>query len=188
LILEKNMRASFIIAMFLGLIQFASAQLYKGDKSKVRFFSDAVLEDIEAVTSKAGAVLNATSGEVAVVIPIKSFEFTKSLMREHFNDNYMESDKFPLATFKGKISEPLPREIKKEQMFNIVGTLNIHGVTQERTILLVLKPGPSGAILASGKFLVKLEDHKVKIPTLVFQNIAEVVEVSFELTLNETAK
>lgn len=157
--------------------------LYKGENGMVRFYSDALLEDIEAITMKATSVLNYNSGEVAVLIPIKSFVFDKSLMQEHFNENYMESDKFPEASFKGKVSGKLSFVPGATKHAKVSGELLIHGVPMHRDISLSLIANQDGTIRAIGKFDVKVADHKVKIPTLVFQNIAEVVEVSFEFTL-----
>jgi polyisoprenoid-binding protein YceI len=157
--------------------------IYKAESGKVRFFSDALLEDIEATTNKTTAALNASTGDVAVLIPIKSFEFAKSLMKEHFNENYLESNKYPDASFKGKIADKFSLTPGANYEVTISGELLIHGVSQHRDIVATLKVNADGSVLVSGKFSVKVADHKVKIPTLVFQNIAEIVEVSFTYTL-----
>lgn len=157
--------------------------IYKAESGKVRFFSDALIEDIEAITNKSTAALNVSTGDVAVLIPIKSFEFDKSLMREHFNENYLESDKYPDASFKGKMSDKYPLTPGANYEGTITGELLIHGISQHRDIVATLKVNADGSVLVSGKFNVKVEDHKIKVPTLVFQNIAEVVEVSFTYTL-----
>ena len=181
---------TLLLILFAVLVTvYAQAQLYKGQSGKVTFFSKAPLENIEAVTGKVGAALNLANGEVAVIISITSFEFDKSLMREHFNDNYMESDKFPTATFQGRIAMNIfPLNVNLEQTVDVAGTLKIHGVSQERTIRVTLKPAGPNQLRAVGKFMVKLEDHKIEIPRLVFQNIAEVVEVSYELPLSASSK
>jgi polyisoprenoid-binding protein YceI len=175
---------SLLVLVCLTIAFNSSGQnIYKAESGKVTFFSDALVEDIEATTHKTTAVMNISSGEIAVLIPIKSFVFDKSLMQEHFNENYMESDEYPNASFKGKIIEKITLNYGETLSVNISGELVIHGVSQHRDIPITLKTNADGTILASGKFNVKVADHKVKIPTLVFKNIAEVVEVSFEYAL-----
>jgi polyisoprenoid-binding protein YceI len=172
-----------LFVCFSGVCNVSGQNIYKTESSKVTFFSDALVEDIEATTHKSTAVMNISSGEIAVLIPIKSFEFDKSLMQDHFNENYMESDKFPNSTFKGKIIEKVVLAPGETLLINISGELVIHGVTQHRDIPVTLKANTNGIISVTGKFNIKVADHNVKVPSLVFKNIAEVVEVSFEYTL-----
>ncbi|HEX5170820.1 MAG TPA: YceI family protein, partial [Cyclobacteriaceae bacterium] len=179
----NTMKKLILIATIALSLNVAGQNLYKGENGKVRFYSDALLEDIEATTKKVTSVLNYTSGEVAVLIPIRSFVFDKSLMQEHFNENYLESDKFPEASFKGRLTEKFSFVPGETRQVNVSGELLIHGVSIHRDIPVSLAANQDGTLSATGKFDVKVADHKVKIPTLVFQNIAEVVEVSFELTL-----
>lgn len=162
--------------------------LYKAESGKARFFSEALMENIEATTSKAIAVLNDSTGDVAVRIPIKSFIFDKSLMREHFNENYMESEKYPDATFKGKIQEKISLTAGESEMVNVAGNLVIHGVSQPRNIQVSLKANADNSVTATGRFNITVADHKIKIPTIVFKNIAEVVEVTYEFILKPTPK
>jgi polyisoprenoid-binding protein YceI len=162
--------------------------LFKGENGKLKFFSDALIEDIGATTNKTISALDISTGNVAVIIPIKSFIFRKSLMQEHFNENYMESDKFSDASFRGKIIDKPILKIGENSLVNISGSLTVHGVSQDRNIQLNLKSNADGSVLATGKFEVKVTDHKIKIPSLMFQNIAEVVEVTFELKLKPVLK
>ena len=173
----------YILLSLLVSYNVSGQTIYKADNGKVKFFSDALFEDIEAVTKKATAALNASTGDVAVLIPIKSFVFKKSLMQEHFNENYLESDKYPEATFKGKIADiNVPKPGEKKQVI-IPGMLTIHGVPQSREITVTLETKTDGSVWVTGNFEVKVADHKVKIPSIVFQNIAELVEVTFEILL-----
>jgi len=140
--------------------------IFMVDSSYVHFFSEATLENIEAENTKAKGLINVTNGKVAFVIPIKSFEFDQELMKEHFNENYLESEKYKSATYKGQINEKV--NLKK------------HGVEQNRTIsgtVTVIK----NQLRVQTKFNVKLVDHDIKIPTIVFQNIAEVIDVTVDL-------
>lgn len=179
------MKLVFISWMFLLLgTQFATAQQkYKCSDGKVKFFSSAPLEDIEAISEKVSAIYNAQNGEVAAIIPIKSFEFENGLMQEHFNENYMESEKYPKASFSGKIYNPGKDFSGKVFQTEAKGKLTIHGVTKERIIPLTLTYQEDGSIKVTAKFMVKVADHKIKIPSIVFQNIAEEVEVTFKLIL-----
>ncbi len=144
---------------------------------KVSFFSSAPLEDIEATNQSAQSVINTNTKEVAVKIPIKAFKFDNSLMQEHFNENYMESEKFPHATFKGKINEEV--DLTKEGIYQVsaTGKMNIHGVERDQTIKGKLQVAGGKAILDSS-FEVLLVDYKIEVPTVVFQKIAEKIKVS----------
>jgi hypothetical protein len=153
-------------------------QKYTLERSKIVFFSDAVIEDIKAENIKASSLLNLSSGDVAFSVPIKDFEFDKSLMKEHFNEKYLESEKFPKAVFQGKLLN-LKTDYVGEQSVSAVGKLTVHGVTREVSL-----PGSielrGNTIIAKSVFMIRLEDYKIKIPQLVWQNIAEQVEVTVE--------
>lgn len=154
------------------------AQVYQSYKSITSFFSEAPVEDIKAENDAGASVLNAGNGEIVFLIPIRAFEFKKSLMQEHFNENYLESDKYPTATFKGKI---LNFDALKEGVQNVQaeGTLNIHGVEKPvKASGTIEKRGEELHLVSS--FSVAVKDHNIEIPRLVIKNIAEVVEVSLE--------
>jgi polyisoprenoid-binding protein YceI len=104
-------------------------------------------------------------------------------MQEHFNEDYMESEKYPIAIFKGKIIEPLAIKIGTVQEIQVSGDLTIHGITQNRTISVTLKYEEAGRINAASKFIVRVADHKIKIPQMVFTNIAEAVDVTMNFNL-----
>lgn len=175
---------SLIFLFYTFLTSLATAQTYySGESGQVKFFSKAPLEDIEAKNNKVKAVINDSTGDVAVLIPIKSFIFKKSLMQEHFNENYMESDKFKDASFRGKLSDKIFLKPSEQKTINVSGQLLIHGVTQQRIITALVTKSADGSLIATGKFNVKIADHHIKVPTLLFENIAEVVEVTFNLIL-----
>jgi polyisoprenoid-binding protein YceI len=179
-----NMKYIVIIIISLaGTFNSLGQDVFKGTSGKARFFSDALLEDIEAETNKVTSAYNSTTGDVAVLIPIKSFSFDKSLMQEHFNENYLESDKFSEATFIGKLSDMQPLTTGEDKIANVTGHLTIHGVTRQRDVQVTLNLKLDGSLSVSGKLKIKIEDHKIEVPTLVFQNIAEEVEVTFDLKL-----
>ncbi len=160
-----------------GLINTSLAQIYTFKNGSVVFFSDAPLEDIKATNSAAQGVMSLEKNEFSFRVPIKSFVFESELMGEHFNENYMESEKYPYGTFKGTIVEKV--DLSKDGSYEVkaTGTLTVHGVEIARTIPVSLAVG-SGKITVSSKFIIKLSDHDIEIPTLVFQKISEEVEVT----------
>jgi len=163
--------------IFLGLLISLSinAQRYKSSESYVRFYSKAPLEDIEAINEKTSSIVDVESKSIVIIVPVKSFSFEKKLMEEHFNENYLESDDYPNAIFKGKIidwdgAEGISKATAK-------GTLEMHGRTQEIEITGDIDY-QKDVLKLSTVFPTKLEDYKIKIPKAVFYNIAEEVEVT----------
>jgi polyisoprenoid-binding protein YceI len=156
----------------------ALCQKHTIEKSTITFFSDAAIEDIKADNKKASGILNASNGEIVFSIPINEFQFEKSLMQEHFNEKYMESDKFPKATFQGKISG-FDANATGPQQARANGKLTIHGITNEVEIPGTIEKKDNTLTLKT-KFMVKLVDYKITIPQLLWQNIAEQVEVTGE--------
>ncbi|MBN8701714.1 MAG: YceI family protein [Bacteroidetes bacterium] len=165
----------------------AKSQIYKSKSCEISFFSSSPLENIEAKNKVAVPIMNTATGDFQVRIPIVSFKFEKPLMEEHFNENYMETDKFPYAIFKGKISETIDYTKDGEHKVTVKGNLEIHGVTKERTIdgTLTIK---GGEITVVSKFNVHIADHNVKVPSLYVKNIAEDVEVKINSTLEPFKK
>lgn len=158
-------------------------------KGEIRFFSSAVLEDIEANSKEALGAIDLEKGTIAVSMLMKSFEFEKSLMQEHFNENYIESDKYPKATFKGTLSNFESLNFKKAGRFEaeVNGEIEIHGVTKPWNATVMFDV-TSTSLSAKTVFMVVLEDFKVKIPRLMFRNIAEEVEVTAQFNFNTGAQ
>ena len=171
------------IAGLLILLLFSNesmAQKYKSVSSSIHFFSDAPMEDIEATNLDGQSAIDLSTGEIVFSIPIKSFEFEKSLMQEHFNENYLESGKYPTATFQGKVTG-FNKDAGGWQKAKAQGSMNIHGVSNELVAdgEIMIEEGTIGI---KSKFPIALEDYKIKIPKVVFYNIAEVVEVTITFT------
>ncbi|HEX8061330.1 MAG TPA: YceI family protein [Cyclobacteriaceae bacterium] len=153
---------------------------YTTEKASVTFFSHAPLEDIKATNVKSSAIYNADNGEIAFSVPMKEFKFKKSLMQQHFNEKYIESDKFPKATFTGKIVG-FKQDATGPQQVKAQGKLTIHGVTKDIDVPGTIEvQGKKLQVLS--KFMVKVADYDITIPQLVFQNIAEEVEVTIDFT------
>ena len=172
--------------MMLSAALYVSAQSYATRTGRVSFFSTTSVENIEAFNNEAAAAIDSKTGNVLFIIPIKSFKFEKALMQEHFNDNYMESDKFPKAEFKGKISDLSTINFAKDGTYktNVTGKITIHGVTRAVTI-----PGTiqikSGKAIVNAVFKVKLADYGIKIASVAKGKIAEQVEVTINSSLDK---
>ncbi len=146
------------------------------------FFSETPVENINADNGKSQVILNASNGDIAVRIPIRDFVFQNKLMQEHFNENYMESDRFPTATFTGKISTN--PDYQKDGTYHVSakGALTIHGVAKDRELTGTLTV-KDGAIRIISDFEVALADHQIEVPKLVFVKIAQVIQVKTDFTL-----
>ena len=157
------------------------AQTYITRNGKVMFFSKAPVENIEAVNNEVTSILDTKKGEFAFIVLIKSFKFRKALMEEHFNENYMESNTYPKANFKGTITNLPGVDFNKDGTFavNVKGDLTLHGVTKNievpGTITIV-----GGKIAATSTFKIRIKDYKISIPSTVINNIAEVVDVNID--------
>tara|TARA_B100000941_G_C28109909_1_gene352725 strand:- start:8 stop:565 length:558 start_codon:yes stop_codon:yes gene_type:complete len=181
----KRIDNSLLLTIIFSLFNFSlEAQKMTIKSSSISFFSDGLLEDITAVNTASQAILNLVDGAFVLRIPITSFEFPNQLMQEHFNENYLESDKFPVATFKGKLNRTFEMGRIINTTFEAQGELMIHGIAQERIILVDISDEKKG-IKVQGKFDIALEDHDIDIPSLLFQKIAEIIAVDIEIHLAE---
>jgi YceI-like domain len=178
----KKIPQSFLIMALLLLSQSTFAQLMKGDKSQVSFFSKTPLEDIDAKNTSLVTVMNKKTNDIQIQIVSKGFVFKSALMQEHFNENYMESEKFPISTFKGKINEVVDYTKEGITKVSATGKLNMHGVTKVVTINgTVTITGNS--IIVDATFPVNLKEYDIKVPSLYVKNIAENINVTLNSTL-----
>jgi len=169
---------TFFVCLF--LVSFTNAQeRFLTKKGMISFFSETPIENIEAQNNQVLSIVDASSGKMAIAILMKSFMFKKALMQEHFNENYVESDKYPKATFKGDIID-FDNITTSEITLAIKGNLTIHGKTKEITIEAVTKKTDE-VIEMTGNFFINLSDFDVKIPSVVKNNISEKIKVSFRL-------
>jgi len=160
-----------------------SQNLYVGNHGSIKFRSEARQELIDATSEKLKSIIDADKKTFAFSVPISSFTgFNAELQREHFNEKYMESSKFPTAFFKGKIIEDV--DLKKNGTWDVrtKGILSIHGVEQERIIkaTIIIR---NGVLTVTSKFNVLLKDHQIKVPRVVHEKIATeiFVDVNAEL-------
>nr|NQU94358.1 YceI family protein [Bacteroidota bacterium] len=160
------------------------AQKYMTKNGHISFFSSMPMEDIEAHNLQVNAALNTQTGDFVFKVLIKSFEFKKALMQEHFNENYMDSHKYPNATFQGKVTNLGEIDFGKDGEYpaQVDGKLTIHGVTQEVKETGVFIIG-KGIINSKSIFNLMTADYNIKIPKAVINNIAESIELRVDVKL-----
>lgn len=173
----------FVIAGFLFSFSKPNAQVLTFDHGKVEFYTATAITDIEAITEKADVKLDIATGNVEVKINIKSFEFEYDLMQEHFNEKYMESDKFPQAAFKGKILQDIS-ELGDDREVDVSGELTIHGITKDITLKAKLSK-QGDFILVKSKIPVVFKDYNVDDPSILTKSVAKDVEIKSTLYLKQ---
>ena len=148
----------------------------------VIFYSRAPLEDIDANNKNAVSVFDKTTGQVEVSMLMKAFEFKKALMQEHFNENYIESDKFPKSVFKGIIGDLSGVDLARNGKYQatVAGKLSLHGETKEVAAPVIFTV-TNGMINAISEFKIVLEDFKISIPSIVKDKISKEVSVVIEI-------
>jgi hypothetical protein len=173
-----NMRLVSTLVLGLTLVSaysFSQA-IYITDTSMVSFFSATPVENIEAFNTTSTSMLNVSKKEIVFRVPISGFKFQQALMEEHFNENYMESEKYPYATFKGKLSDSL--DLSKDTIYSVTATgmMNVHGQDRAEAFsgFIVCK---NGRAALTCDFAIALRNYNIKVPKVVFANIAEVIEV-----------
>lgn len=181
----KTLLISLLLCIISSSIK--AQTIYTSQNVVSEFFSSAPIEDIKAESKTGVSALDIASKSVYFKVPIRSFEFEKGLMQEHFNENYMESDKYPYAEFKGVIKDNIDLSKSGTYMVTVQGNLTIHNVTKNYTVKAELNV-QEGEISARSTFPVKLVDHKIKIPRLVIKNIAEVIQVTISAKYKPVVK
>ena len=173
------MKKTILLLAIISAVFTANAQKFMTKTGNITFFSHTPIEDIMAFNNQVATVLDISTGELAFQVNIKSFKFEKALMEEHFNENYMESDKYPRSTFKGKIVNFNSIDFNKPGKYDVTveGDLNMHDVTNRVTVRGVIEV-VSGGINAASKFNLIPEDYKINIPGLVRDNIAKTLEIT----------
>lgn len=165
----------FPIVLLMMVISVHGQKVYT-KTGTVTFFSSTPIEDIEAVTNSATSVIDLESGKMENAILIKSFEFEKALMQEHFNENYMESSTYPKATFKGQMDKKIDLSKDGTYEVNCKGKMTIHGVTNDITFPATLIV-EDGTLKGKSVFTVLVADYGIEVPSVVRENIAKEIEV-----------
>lgn len=180
------MKKVLFVTLFMSCSAGAFAQVFMTRTAKISFNATAPKspEKIEAVNNESPAVLNAGTGDFVFQVPVKSFKFERELMQQHFNENYMQSDKFPKAEFKGKISDAGKVTFGKDGTYNVTvaGKLTIHGETKDVSV-----PGTitvkGKEVAAKAKFTVKMADYKIEVPNLVSDKVAKEANITIDANL-----
>ena len=171
----------FILVLIVSSINTFGQGKFISKNAFISFYSRTPMEDILGESNEAVSILNAETGEIGFQAIMTTFHFKRALMEEHFNENYMESNKFPKSKFNGKI-EGFNKEMLKEPVANIkiTGQLNVHGV--EKTITV---PGTlgleDGKLVGTSKFKVTPEDYGINIPSLVRDKIGKEMDMTVKV-------
>lgn len=178
-------RLFFTIAAILMIAAVQAQKLYTKN-GLVSFFSSTKMEDIKADNNQVLCVLNVPTGELQFSLLNKGFHFSKALMEEHFNENYIESNKYPKSAFKGTVADIGKVNFTADGTYPVTvkGDLTMHGVTKAASASghIIVKGGKA---TATSKFMVKLADYNIAIPGAVKSNIAESIEITVNCTLDQ---
>ncbi len=173
-------------ALIFGTLQCGIAQTKYVDRKGVVQFeaSEKLFEEVKASNKSVSAVLDVQTGQIAALSLIKGFHFKNSLMEEHFNENYIESEKYPKSVFKGNLNDFDVAKLNENwQEVGVDGKLKLHGKEKQIHLNAMLKM-VDGLIFMKGSFIVAPSDFDIEIPKLVRNKIAKEVTVTlnFEFT------
>lgn len=181
-------RFFYLLMLLASVITTTNAQSkYFTRTGTVVFDAEGKLDDIEEIKAKntaATCVLDAATGQMEWAVTMSKFTFANSLMQKHFNENYVESEKYPKASFKGKISDISKVNFDKDGTYPVAvtGNMTLHGVTKEVNVKGAITV-EKGKILVNSGFEIPLKDYKIDIPTVVFVKIAESAKVTVSAAL-----
>lgn len=173
------MKRIVLILLISAISSYSIAQtIYMTRGGQVSFFSKTPVENIDAVNNEVSSMINTSTGEIVFAVLVKSFRFEKALMEEHFNENYMESTKFPKSTFQGKISNLTTIDFQKEGIYPaaVEGELTMHGVKQHVTATGTISVN-KGKVSVISDLAVNLADYKIERPSLVAEKISETISI-----------
>ncbi len=167
-----------LIFFFINFTDFdAKSDQFITRQGQVSFFSYTSVEDIEAKNNQVLSIIDISKKEIAVSMLMNAFVFKKSLMHEHFNESYIESDLYPKATFEGKIIDFDPSDASMQTRM-VKGNLTIHGITKAVEIKTTIEQ-IDGSYVITGDFEVPVKDFDIKIPPILAPNIAKVISIKF---------
>ncbi len=174
-----------LVSTLLFSVSSFSQDKYFTKSAKIHFYSSTSLEDFEAKNKSAVCVLNTKTGSLQFSTLIKGFEFENEEMQEHFNDHYLESDKYPKSEFKGQILNNAAVNYKKAGSYpvQVKGQLTLHGITKEVLTSGLIKVDNKG-VNSTATFTIKLADYGIKIPALAKDKIAKVVKITVNASLD----
>lgn len=174
----------FLLSVFLAVSVFGQRYFTKNGKINFDATSPSSPERVEAVNRSATCVVDLKTGAIQFALLMKGFEFERALMEEHFNENYVESNKFPKSEFKGKVKDVDEIDFSKDGTYKlkVKGDITIHGETKEvETEGKLVVQG--GKINADAEFNVKLSDFKISIPGLVADKVSKTAKITVSCSL-----
>jgi polyisoprenoid-binding protein YceI len=177
------LKTVFVLMAALTMVTAANAQdVYMTRTGHISFFSSTPIEDIEANNYQVSSSLNTTTGEMAFVVLMKSFEFEKAKMQEDFNADYLHTDEFPKATFSGKITNLEDVDFTKNGTYTVTvtGTMVIHGVSKEVTGTGTLTVN-GDTITGISKLDIALDDYDISGPSIANNKVAKVIAVTVNM-------
>lgn len=179
--IKKNlMIAALVLA---STFTFAQGR-YFTKTGKISFYSKAALEDIEGRNKTVTAVIDSKTGALQFAAQMKAFEFEKQLMQQHFNENYVESDKYPKGEFKGTITNNSAIDYTKDGSYTakVKGKLTIHGVTKDVETTGTIKVS-GGKLDANASFNIALSDYKISIPAVVKDKVSNTIKITVDCNM-----
>jgi hypothetical protein len=181
--------ACAFLLLGISTTQLLAQNKYMTRTGSAHFVADGIIkDDVQARSNTVTAVLDASTGQVQARIPVNSFVFRKALMQEHFNENYLESHRFPNASFKGQIQGWNDQLLQKSgsQKIRFVGTIEVHGVARDINEAGLLEVS-NGIIHLETDFKLVVADYGIKVPALVRDKIAKEAEVHVQANLKTSA-
>ena len=181
------MKNKFALFSILLVVNFAFSQKMITRSGVIKFEATMPgIEEIAATNTTASCIFDKSTGDFVTLALVKAFRFKVPLMEEHFNENYIESDKFPKSTFKGKVLDFDNSKLVqgKALSFDLEGDLTLHGVTKKIKTKITLTQNSSN-VLVTSIFSVKLEDYQIKVPNIVKGKIANTAKINLKFDLEE---
>ncbi|MBO9199219.1 MULTISPECIES: YceI family protein [Niastella] len=180
-LIKKGIISCCFVLMMASLM---AQDKYFTKSGSIQFSSKGVIETIEASHRSVTCVLDSKTGDIQFAVLMKGFEFRKAMMQEHFNENYVESDKYPKSEFRGQIVNNSEIDYTKDGSYtaHIKGKLTLHGQTKdvEADGKITVK---GGKLLAASKFKILMSDYDIDIPGSVTQNMSDTINISVNCTL-----
>lgn len=179
----KTIGLAFVLLLIAGVTVNAQGKFF-AKTALVHFNASTPLEDIDAQTNTGTIVLDTQTGKLESSVLIKAFQFKRALMQEHFNENYMESSKYPKAVFKGEITNLSDVNLKKDGTYKVKvkGTMDMHGVKKDIDTDGTLTVA-GDKLKVNADFMVACADYDIKIPSVVADKIAKDIKVNFNTEL-----
>jgi len=178
------MKKYFLMGLLFAAAVADAQDRYLTRTGHIWFYSEAPMENIEAHNRQVTAVLDVVKGELAYKVIMKSFEFEKAAMQDHFNTQYLHTDKFPNAQFEGKITNLAAINFKKDGVYTaqVEGKMTIHGVTKDikQTGTVEVK---AGNVVTKAKFNINLADYNVQVPSDFARKISQTIQINVDCTL-----